>query len=210
VQPSPILTVELAQHLDVHFISHWHGDHFSSTTNALLAELSDCLFVLPADCVDKAHEIGIPNERIHIARPDEPFGLPGGVSVRPHRALQGEKNFTVYRHASFDCGYLLEMGGKRIFQPGDTELLEQHLDLNDIDVLLISPTVHNMYIDRSAILIHHLEYAFIFDQHFGTYRETKDNLFWTRGYPDELRSTLAPRLRERFTKPIMGRVYGIA
>ncbi|SVE51136.1 uncharacterized protein METZ01_LOCUS503990, partial [marine metagenome] len=77
VQPSPIPTVELAQHLDVHFISHWHGDHFSSTTNALLAELSDCLFVLPADCVDKAHEIGIPNERIHIVRPDEPFELPG-------------------------------------------------------------------------------------------------------------------------------------
>ncbi|MEE2833650.1 MAG: hypothetical protein VYD18_14930 [Candidatus Latescibacterota bacterium] len=88
-------------------------------------------------------------------------------------------------------------------------LLEQHLDLSDIDVLLISPTVHNVYIDRSAILIHHLESAFIFDQHFGTYRETEDNLFWTRGYPDELRSTLAPRLRERFTKPIMGRVYGI-
>lgn len=151
VQPSPIPTVELAPHLDVHFITHWHGDHFSSTTSALLAELSDCLFVLPADCVDKAHEIGIPNERIHIARPDEPFELPGGVSVRPHRALHGEKNFTVYRHASFDCGYLLEMGGKRIFQPGDTVLLEQHLDLNDIDVLFISPTVHNMYIDRSAI-----------------------------------------------------------
>jgi L-ascorbate metabolism protein UlaG (beta-lactamase superfamily) len=86
VQPSPTPTVELAQHLDIHLISHWHGDHFSSTTNALLAELSDCLFVLPADCVDKAHEIGIPNGRIHIARPDEPFGLPGGVSVRPHRA----------------------------------------------------------------------------------------------------------------------------
>ncbi|MFP6591056.1 MAG: hypothetical protein VCE12_11110, partial [Candidatus Latescibacterota bacterium] len=73
VQPSPIPTVELAPHLDVHFITHWHGDHFSSTTSALLAELSDCLFVLPADCVDKAHEIGIPNERIHIVRPDEPF-----------------------------------------------------------------------------------------------------------------------------------------
>ncbi len=143
--------MELAQHLDVHFITHWHGDHFSSTTSALLAELSDCLFVLPADCVDKAHEIGIPNERIHIALPDEPFELPGGASVRPHRALHGEKNFIVYRHASFDCGYLLEMGGKRIFQPGDTVLLEQHLDLNDIDVLFISPTVHNMYIDRSAI-----------------------------------------------------------
>ena len=201
--------VELAPHLDVHFITHWHGDHFSSTTSAFLAELSGCLFVLPADCVDKAHEISIPNERIHIVRPDEPFELPGGVSVRPHRALHGEKNFTVYRHASFDCGYLLEMGGKRIFQPGDTVLLEQHLDLNDIDVLFISPTVHNMYIDCSAILIHHLEPAFIFDQHFGTYRESEDNLFWTRGYPDELRSALAPRLRERFTKPIMGRVYGI-
>jgi L-ascorbate 6-phosphate lactonase len=209
VHTSPISTLELAPHLDVHVITHWHGDHLSSSTCALLVEHSDCLFLLPANCQQKARQIGIPEERIQITRPDEPFDLLD-VHVRPHRALHGEKNFTVYRHASFDdCGYLFEVGGKLLFQPGDTVLLEQHLDLQDIDVLFVSPTVHNMYIDRAAILIHHLEPRRIFAQHFGTYSETEDNLFWTRGYPDELKSALMPRLRDRFCKPVMGQLYVI-
>ena len=164
----------------------------------------------PLTVLTKRTKSASPTSAFTSPAPTNPSGCPAASASVRTAPLHGEKNFTVYRHASFDCGYLLEMGGKRIFQPGDTEPLEQHLDLSDIVVLLISPTVHNMYIDRSAILTHHLESAFIFDQHFGTYRETEDNLFWTRGYPDELRSALAPRLRERFTKPIMGRVYGIA
>src|SRR3989442_1598657 len=81
---------------------------------------------------------------------------------------------------------------------GDSILTEEHLELEGIDVLFVSPTVHNMYIDRSLILINRLEPAYIFPQHYGTYREQPDNIFWTRGYPDELEERLSSSLRKRF------------
>lgn len=60
LSPSPITTAEIAPHLDVHFITHEHGDPFSEPTCRLLAKSGVCRFVLPANCFEKAHAIGIP------------------------------------------------------------------------------------------------------------------------------------------------------
>ena len=164
---------------------------------------------MPANCEQKALDIGVPEQRLRMARPGQPFQLPG-IDVEPLRALHGDRKFAVYRHANLDdCGYLLTVGGKRILQPGDTVLLQQHLELEPVQVLFVSPTVHNTYIDRSVILINHLEPEYVFPQHFGTYREAEDNLFWTRGYPDELKSALPPKLRPRFHKLHQGQVFEI-
>jgi hypothetical protein len=67
-----------------------------------------------------------------------------------------------------DYGYLITIDGKRFLQPGDTYLLEDHLFLDSVDVLFFSPTEHNMYIDRSVILINTLNPDYIFSQHHST------------------------------------------
>ena len=164
IKKSPIPTLEIASALDVHFITHEHDDHFSRKTCCILAKKSKCLFVLPANCVDKAEKVGIPKARIRVARPGQPFDLPG-MHIEPQRALHGEADFTVGSHANLqDCGYLFTIGGKKFLQPGDTVLLQEHLNLTNVDVLFVSPTVHNMYIDRSAILINAIEPDYIFPQ----------------------------------------------
>jgi L-ascorbate 6-phosphate lactonase len=207
VKRSPIATEEIAPALDLHFITHAHGDHFSDTTSGKLAASSDCVFVIPANCVDKARKLSIPDARIHVARPGEPFDLPG-VHVEPLRALHGHHYSSVYRLANLeDCGYLLTLGGKKFLQPGDTVLLHEHLELTGVDVLFVSPTVHNMHIDHSAVLINALEPDFVFPQHFGTYVENDDNRFWTKGYPDELRTVLPKPMRARFHKLELGEVF---
>ena len=88
------------------------------------------------------------------------------------------------------------------------ELLDR-LALEAIDVLFVSPTVHNMFTDRSMILINRLEPDYIFPQHFGTYRETDDNRFWTKGYPDELKLRLSKTLQDRFHKLAVGGMFVI-
>jgi L-ascorbate 6-phosphate lactonase len=207
ISKSPIATEEIAPALDAHFITHEHGDHFSEITSGKLAKGSDCLFVVPANCVEKARRLGIADARIHIARPGEPFDLPG-VHVTPLRALHGHHYSSVYRHANLDdCGYLFTMGGKTFLQPGDTVLLHEHLELTDVDMLFVSPTIHNMHIDHSAILINTLEPEYIFPQHFGTYVENDDNRFWTKGYPDELKTVLPKPMQARFHKLEMGEVF---
>src|SRR3954464_15873022 len=57
---SPISAEELAPMLDVSFITHRHGDHFNRKTTRILAEKGQCIFVMPANCVEDARRLGVP------------------------------------------------------------------------------------------------------------------------------------------------------
>src|SRR5262249_15941632 len=150
-------------------------------------------------CVDRARRAGVPESRLVVARPGQPFEV-AGVPVAPQRALHGHTDFSVYRHANLDdCGYVVTLGGRRFFQPGDTVLLQQHLeDLGGVSVLFVSPTLHNTHIAGSRTLIETVRPDYVFPQHFATYRPTPENSFWTVGYPDELRATLSPEMQQHF------------
>jgi len=214
IQPPPVTPEGLARQLDVAFVTHHHGDHFNRPTLQALAG-GRCTFVLPRTCVRRVSGLGIGEERIVVPEPGRPFEIKG-IRVEPLHAIHGNQEFTVLtREPDFvdsiahNCGYVFTIGGKRLFQPGDSVLTEEHLALKSIDVLFVSPTVHNMYIDRSQILINRLEPAYIFPQHFQTYRETDDNAFWTRGYPDELKLRLARALQGRYHKLKQGEKFVI-
>lgn len=195
---SPITAEELAPLLDVAFITHKHGDHFNRKTARLLAEGGKCTFVMPANCVEDARRLGIPEGRIVVATPRKPFELKG-VKVSPVRAIHGNPKSAVYFDANLeDCGYLIELGGKTFLQPGDSVLLEDHLFLKHVDVLFFSPTEHNMHVDPSVILINALEPESILPQHRDTYRVTPANRYWTSGYPHEVKLRLSKPLQERF------------
>jgi L-ascorbate metabolism protein UlaG (beta-lactamase superfamily) len=208
LRPSPIPAQDLAPFLDTLFITHEHGDHFSRPTCQMLAQGGDCYFVLPANCQEEAQSLGIAQERLLVARPRQPFEILG-IPVQPQRALHGHTDFTVYRHANLeDCGYAWTLAGRKLYQPGDTVLLQEHLeDFGDVDVLFVSPTLHNTHIDASARLIQAIRPGWIFPQHFATYQATQENSFWTVGYPDELRQALPDELRARFHKLEQGVVF---
>ena len=194
----PVTAQELAPELDIAFITHEHGDHFERATSRILAEQSDCLFVIPSNCVEVAHNIGIPDERIKVAVPRKAFAI-GEISVEPMRAIHGNPRFAVYTGANFeDCGYLIKAGGVSFLQMGDTVLLEDHLYLEHVDVLFFSPTEHNTYIDQSIILINELEPYYIFPQHRNTLVVTPENRYFTTGYPYEVKFRLAKYLQERY------------
>ena len=57
---------------------------------------------------------------------------------------------------------MITVDGKRFLQPGDSYLLEDHLFVEDIDVLFFSPTEHNTCIDRCVILLNTLDPSYIF------------------------------------------------
>jgi len=210
LHPSPISTLDLAPVLDVLFVTHEHGDHFGENTARILAERSACIFVVPANCVQRARSFGIPESRIVVARPRAPFDI-AGIHVEPQRALHGHTSFSVYRRANLDdCGYILTLHGRRLFQPGDTVLLQDHLeDLGRIDLLFVSPTLHNMHIAGSKTLVETLRPAYVFPQHFNTYQPTDQNSFWTVGYPDDLRVALTPDLQPHFHKLEQGQIVRV-
>src|SRR5574341_986416 len=196
---APVSAAELASELDVSFITHEHGDHFERETSRILAQRSECEFVMPRNCVQVAREeAGIPEQRIKVAIPGQSFVV-SGVQVTPLRAIHGNPKYAVFVEANFeDCGYLITVGGKSFLQPGDTVLLEDHLFLKHVDVLFFSPTEHNMHIDRSVILINELEPDYILPQHRDTFKVTPENRYWTSAYPYEVKLLLSKPLQERY------------
>lgn len=211
----PVTASQLAPLIQVVFATHHHGDHCHVPTIGTLAREGTPTLVLPRTCLERVAEAGIPEHRVVVPRPGHPFDV-GGFHVEPTHAIHGNQDFTVLtREADFidsithNCGYVLNIRGKRFFYPGDSVLTEEHLTLQDIDALFISPTIHNMYIDRSMILINRLEPDYIFPQHFGTYRQTEENAFWTRGYPDELKQRLSRELQGRYHKLRQGEMFVI-
>jgi L-ascorbate metabolism protein UlaG (beta-lactamase superfamily) len=215
INPPPITAEDLVDQLDVAFVTHHHGDHFNGPTLKALAKGDKCTFVLPQTCLKGATELKIPKDRIVVPEPGHAFGIKE-IRVEPIHAIHGNQDFTVLtREEDFiesithNCGYVFTLQGKRFLHPGDSVLTEEHLNLKAIDVLFISPTIHNMYLDRSMILINRLEPAYIFPQHFETYRPEPENLFWTRGYPDELKMRLSKELQRHYHKLKQGEMFEI-
>src|SRR4051794_32229351 len=215
VQPPPITPGDAAEVVDVAFVSHHHGDHCNIPTIRALAAGGKTILVLPQTCLSRVPGLNLPPERLIVPQPLHPFEVKG-IRVEPMHAIHGNQEFTVLtREPDFlesmarNCGYLFIVGQMRFFHPGDSVLTEEHLNLKGIDVLFISPTVHNMYTDRSMILINHLQPKYIFPQHFGTFVETDDNRFWTHGYPDELRLRLSQNLQQRYHKLRQGQMFRI-
>ena len=197
-EPSPVTAEELAEDLDVSFITHAHDDHFNKYTASILVKRSKCIFVMPESCLPKARELNIPESRIRIAKPRESFEIMG-IKVDPVRAIHGNANFAIYYEANLqDCGYVITVGGMSFLQPGDSYLLEDHLFLKHVDVLFFSPTEHNTYIDRSVIMINTLNPDFIFPQHHGTINYKEQDRFWAKGYPEEVKIRLSQELQDRY------------
>jgi len=215
IQPPPITASDLASEIDIAFVSHHHGDHCNVPTIRTLAQRGKCVFVLPRPCGKEVSSLAIPADRIIVPEPLQPFDVKS-VHVEPIHAIHGNQDFTVLtREPDFvekiahNCGYVLNIQGKRFLHPGDSVLTEEHLNLKNIDVLFVSPTVHNMYIDRAMILINRLQPGYIFPQHFGTYQEVEAQAFWRHGYPDELKMRLSQDLQKRYHRLQQGQIYEI-
>ncbi len=91
-------------------------------------------------------------------------------------------------------------------RPGDTLLLEEHLDMHGVDVLFVSPTEHNLGVENAVRLIRMLRPQKIILQHHSTYREHAENLFWAHGYVTELLEALSGEERERCIVPEQNRI----
>ena len=201
ILPPTVDVEELAQKLDWLLITHGHEDHFSTATVKKLLEKPRCRFVIPESCREKALSIDGLAQRTVFARPGSVLDA-DGMQIQCIRAVHGHIGGSVYSGASMlDCGYCFAFGGLRFYQPGDTVLLEEHLDMRDVDVLFVSPTEHNMGVDNAVRLIRMLQPGKVIFQHHSTYHENDENHFWTHGYVKEVLDALSDEERKRCIVP---------
>jgi L-ascorbate metabolism protein UlaG (beta-lactamase superfamily) len=125
---APALRPDEVEAVDLVCVTHPHEDHLDAETlAAIAANVTDARFVAPASDVAAVAAAGVPGERITGVRPGEPVEI-AGVRVTAVRAAHrpDPDAFGGYDFWLDDAGghralgYLLEVGGQRIFHSGDT------------------------------------------------------------------------------------------
>ena len=117
---------------DIILITHSHYDHCSIEDLSRIVK-DGSVIVCTADCQSKLAKL---REKIDvkIAEPGKLIDLSIG-EVKCVEAYNPQKQF----HPKDEgwCGYILEIGGKRIYHAGDTDLIPEMSTFTDIDIALL-------------------------------------------------------------------------
>lgn len=117
LMPAPI-GIGSFPRVDLVLVTHGHTDHMDPLTLSGLASAHPhARFVVPQREAALAASRGVPPERTHCARQDHPLEpLPG---IRIHPLLAAHEEIDVDVDGSRFLGYVIEIGGHRVYHSGD-------------------------------------------------------------------------------------------
>ena len=139
---------------DLILITHIHGDHTSAETMRTIST-DDTVVIVPATVVEKLGE-DVPG-RMHILANGESFESDGIVveAVPAYNLAEERLNF---HPPGRDNGYVVTIGGKRIYIAGDTEDIPEMRALTDIDAAFVCMNLpYTMTVESAADAV--LEFA---------------------------------------------------
>jgi L-ascorbate metabolism protein UlaG (beta-lactamase superfamily) len=121
------ITPAQAAGVDLVCCTHEHIDHFDAgSVPAIAAASPQAVFVVPAPIVDMVTEAGISPDRVLGVQPGEAHEV-AGITIRPVPARHGVTMDDAYGFgqelsggAIRFLGYVLEIGGMRVYHAGDT------------------------------------------------------------------------------------------
>jgi L-ascorbate metabolism protein UlaG (beta-lactamase superfamily) len=184
--PLPLRATEVTR-ADLVLLSHDHGDHMGPRTTPELAARTEALFVSTEPAVGTLREYGIEADRVRIARYDEPMQV-GDMTIIPTVARHAEPESPAFAGDGVSgecCGFILRAGGLTLWHPCDTDCLEAHLEVTDVDVLLLPIAPHNLGIAGSIRIAESTGARHLIPCHYGTY---DSDVFWCVGDPEAVAS----------------------
>lgn len=165
---------------DLVLITHDHADHMGRRTIPELAARTNAVLVGTDRTRYSLARLGVAEDRIRTARYDRPIRV-GGTSVIPIVAKH-EEDAIHSRRGDF-CGFIIQVGGVQIWHTGDTELLDEHLQHKDMDVVILPVAPHIMKVRNAARLANTTGAKHIIPCHYGTF---DSDLYWCGGDPTSL------------------------
>ena len=114
---------------DVILVTHEHFDHFDSAAIAAIVRKDTALYANPAVCAKLGSGTAL--------RPGDTAALPGGISLAAVPAYNTTPDHLSFHPKGRDNGYILTLGGLRLYIAGDTEDIPEMSDLRDIDIAFL-------------------------------------------------------------------------
>lgn len=182
------LRAKQVERADLVLLSHDHGDHMGPRTTRELIARTDAVFVSTAPAMETLRrDFGLSAVRLRTAQYDEPLEV-GGLTIIPTVARHAEPTSPAFPGDGVRgecCGFLLREGELTVWHPCDTDLLDRHLEVTDIDVLLLPIAPHNLGTQGSIRLAASTVARHLIPCHYGTY-DSDD--FWCVGDPEAVRA----------------------
>lgn len=159
---------------DLILITHEHGDHYDvETLTALAGEetrlvTNPAVFdMLPEDLKAKATSIGN-GENTSV----------GDIEIEAIPAYNTTEGRLQYHPKGRDNGYVLTVGGRRIYIAGDTEDIPEMRALSDIHIAFVPMNLpFTMDVDQASSAVAEFKPAFVYPYH---YRDSDPELFATK------------------------------
>jgi L-ascorbate metabolism protein UlaG (beta-lactamase superfamily) len=170
---------------DIVLITHDDGDHLAPRTVPELINRTHALFVGTERTVRTLRELGLPDDRIRVARYGQPIRV-GEVTITATPARHEEAKGHTERGDC--CGFIIEAAGVTFWHPNDTDLLDEHLEVKDIDVLLLPIAPHVLGTQGAITLAESTGAAHLIPCHYGTY---DSDVYWCTGDPIAVRQGIA-------------------
>ncbi|HOA15478.1 MAG TPA: MBL fold metallo-hydrolase [Bacillota bacterium] len=154
--------------------THSDIDHMGPMTAKALARLKP-MFIGPHPVYYKLTKFGIDPQLVEVCREGDPFNI-GQVVVEvtpadhPWQLQDPAKCGKPFRKGDC-CGFILNTPDGRIYFPGDTRIMEEHLKIKDIDVLALDVSMCAYHLNHPAaiLLANNNPDALIIPLHYGTY-----------------------------------------
>ncbi|MCD6180558.1 MAG: MBL fold metallo-hydrolase [Bacteroidales bacterium] len=132
---------------DMVFITHSHGDHFSKVTlDGINAE--GVPFIVPQEVADKLDDKF--KAKLYILPNGENIEL-SKISIKSVPAYNYPKTEQTFHIKGVGNGYILELGGKRIYISGDTGNIPEMNEIENIDAAFLCMNLpYTMDVDDAA------------------------------------------------------------
>lgn len=181
MMPSP-LDPATALGLNLVLATHAHSDHFDGgTIPSLLAANPECRFICPKSAEEKAVELRLPADRLFLIEAGMKHYF-GGVGVEAIPSAHEELEYNERGEHKY-LGYVLEMGGIRLYHSGDcvpynelaVELAKRRIDVAMLpvngrdDFRRQHGVPGNFTIDEAAKLCLSAGIRFLIPHHFGMF-----------------------------------------
>ena len=169
---------DLIAKVDYVMYTHADIDHLGPITALTLSKLN-ARFIGTYPVYYQLTQLGVSPKQISVCRIREKMEIDNILveitpADHPWQLMARERGGRPYRMGEC-CGFIFNTKDGRLFFPGDTRLMEEHLEIKDIDFLALDVSKDEYHLNHvsAVVLANNLANAYLCPIHYGTYYSDK-------------------------------------